>query len=152
MSFRVSQAVAGQIENLDDPLTRMIDKSAVALTKGVLTNLNSTNHNYEICPTNGKKPFALCVRDAAAADLKFEGLEAPFYGYVTTTTTLDPGDYVKPSTTVAGQVERFVIGTSTEDQRVGQYRGRATHIVRDHAGKYTTGQAAIGAVVLVRFL
>lgn len=43
---------------------------------------------------------------------------------VVTTTILLPGDPVKASTTVAGQVEKFVVGTDAEGLKIGYYVGK----------------------------
>jgi hypothetical protein len=43
---------------------------------------------------------------------------------VQTTTALIPGDPVKSSTTVAGCVEKFIVGTDAEGLKVGYYVGK----------------------------
>ena len=43
---------------------------------------------------------------------------------IVTTTILIPGDPVKSSTSVTGQVEKFVVGTDAEGLKVGYYVGK----------------------------
>jgi hypothetical protein len=99
---------------------------AVAIPKnsGVL-NANASGQ-LQVCPTNGLGPFFFPGEDAKAADLRVSvyGQKARGIKYaLKNSAALVANDPVKPSTTVAGQVEKFVKGTDTFEKLVGYYRG-----------------------------
>lgn len=100
---------------------------AIAKNAGVL-NTNASGE-LQVCPTNGLGPFYFPGEAATAADLRASvyGQKARGIKYVLkNSTNLVANDPVKRSTTVAGQVEKFVKGTDTFEQLVGFFRGLAT--------------------------
>jgi len=101
--------------------------TAIAKNAGVL-NTNATGE-LQICPINGVGPFYLPGEAALAADLRASvyGTKARGIKYaLENSTNLVANDPVKRSTTVPGQVEKFIIATDAQNILVGFYRGLVT--------------------------
>lgn len=104
--------------------------NAVALVKGnVLVKIGASN--LAISPTTqvaGSEYFvAIESKDnsgGSAGDLSIGVAKRGDIVGVITSTILIPGDPVKASTTVAGQVEKFVVGTDAEGLKIGYYVGK----------------------------
>jgi hypothetical protein len=99
---------------------------AVAIPKnaGVL-NFNASGQ-MQVCPTAGLGPFCFPGEDANANDLRVSvyGQKARGIKYtLKNSAALVANDPVKPSTTVAGQVEKFVKGTDSLEKLIGYFRG-----------------------------
>lgn len=104
--------------------------NAVNLAKGVvLAKIGASN--LAISPTTavaGTQYFVSTeAKDnsgGAAAGLSIAVAKQNDIVAVVTTTILIAGDPVKTSTSVAGQVEKFVVGTDAEGLKVGYYVGK----------------------------
>src|SRR3990167_1964675 len=104
--------------------------NAVALVKGnLLVKIGASN--LAIAPTTavaGSKYFvAIESKDnsgGSAADLSIGVAKAGDIVGVITTTALIAGDPVKSSTSIAGRVEKFIVGTDAEGLKVGYYVGK----------------------------
>lgn len=112
--------------------------NAVNLTKGLLlAKIAATN--LAVSPTTavaGSKYFvSIEAKDnsgGSAGDLSIGVAKAGDIVGVVTSTILIPGDPVKSSTTVVGQVEKFVAGTDAEGLKVGYFVGiEAAKFTRD---------------------
>lgn len=100
---------------------------AIAKNAGVL-NTNASGE-LQVCPVDGLGPFYFPGEAAAAADLRASvyGTKARGIKYaLKNSTNLVPNDPVKPSTTVPGQIEKFIKGTDSLEKLVGWYRGLVT--------------------------
>jgi hypothetical protein len=101
--------------------------TAIAKNAGLL-NTNASGE-LVVCPVAGLGPYYLPGEAALAADLRASvyGTKARGIKYVLkNSTNLVANDPVKPSTTVPGQVEKFIKGTDSLEKLVGWYRGLAT--------------------------
>ncbi len=118
--------------------TEKINKVAgVAIAKNAgLLNTNASGE-LQICPTTGLAPFYFPGEAALAADLRASvyGTKARGIKYaLKNSTNLVANDPVKPSTTVPGQVEKFIKGTDSLEKLVGWYRGLVTQAADLTAG------------------
>jgi len=124
--------------------------NAVALTKGLLlAKIGATN--LAVSPTTavaGTKYYvAIEAKDnsgGSAGDLSIGVAKAGDIVGVVTSTILIPGDPVKSSTTVVGQVEKFVVGTDAEGLKVGYFVGiEAAKFARSGTTPY--GETLVGS-------
>ena len=121
--------------------TEKINKAVgVAINKNAGVLNTSAVGELQVCPVDGLGPFYFpgeTVQQLANGTLicaTADMLRASVYGtkargikYVLkNSTNLVANDPVKRSTTVPGQVEKFIKGTDTFEELVGWYRGLAT--------------------------
>lgn len=101
-----------------------INKGAVAHTKGLVVQKDATG-NLVVAPITGaKRPFYVCYEDSLTTDKRQHVWEQENPWIVLqTTNTLLPNDRVKPSTTVAGKIEKFIEATDAETLAIGIYHG-----------------------------
>lgn len=104
--------------------------NAVNLTKGLLLAKIGAS-NLAVSPTSavaGSEYFvSIEAKDnsgGSAADLSIGVAKRGDIVGIVTTTILIAGDPVKSSTTVVGQVEKFIVGTDAEGLKVGYYVGK----------------------------
>jgi hypothetical protein len=103
---------------------RKVNKGAVAHTKGLVVQKDASG-NLIVAPTTGaKRPFYICYEDSLTTDKRQHVWDqtGPWV-VLQTTTILVPNDRVKPSTTVAGKIEKFIEGTDAEALAIGIYLG-----------------------------
>lgn len=104
--------------------------NAVNLAKGkLLAKIGASN--LQIAPTtivDGTKYYvSIEAKDNSGGsdgDLSIGVAKSQDIVGIVTTTILIAGDPVKTSSTVDGQVEKFVVGTDAEGQKVGYYVGK----------------------------
>ena len=138
------------------------------IPKGVVVGHNDTGY-IVVADTSGSldgrtKFVTTEAKDnsgGAAGDLTIAVVGPGQFVTVETTTTLVAGDRVKASTTVAGDVERFVPTTDTADELVGTFlRKEGGQITKNlltpfteeflDDGDFGPGSAAINEIVEIR--
>lgn len=150
-----SQHLAGDIELIGPilPVTRLVDKTGVAIAQGDLVHMIEATDNYETCPTGatGTGPYGVAAKAALAGDIKVEIWEGPnIFVYVKADSAIPPHNQVRGPTVTAGRVSAFVVGTTAATLLVGQYfaKGNVTPIQGD--GVTATTAAANNDLILIR--
>lgn len=144
--------------------TEKINKAVgTAINKNAgLLNTNASGE-LQICPTTGLGPFylpgetvtqladgTLICATAAALRASVYGTKARGIKYVLkNSTNLVANDPVKPSTTVPGQVEKFIKGTDSLEKLVGWYRGLASQAADLTAGDVLQANATSTGLLCV---
>jgi len=153
MSFVGGTQLGDRFDNLHDYYQEMQNKGGVAYTKGQVLSTDQTTGNVILAPTtNARRPFFVAYADSVIADprqpcWKQEGM----WLVGITTTALKPNSRLKPSTTVAGQLEKLVEGTDTEALCVGVYKGTLDLGVDITSGTVRVDDAEAGELIVYEF-
>lgn len=165
MSYTIGGVDVGTV--IDD--THIYETEKINKAVGVAINKNAgvlnTNASGElqVCPTTGLAPFyfpgetvtqladgTLVCATAAMLRASVYGTKARGIKYaLKNSTNLVANDPVKPSTTVAGQVEKFVKGTDSLEKLVGYYRGLVTQAADLTAGDVLQANATSTGLLCV---
>lgn len=106
-----------QVVALQKVITDVIAKGAV------LYNDSVTAKKWKVVGTAGAErgPYAVAVKAAANGDTTVAAVVSGATVSVTASGAIPPGAYIKPSTTVAGRVEEFVLATDNVGLKCGVY-------------------------------
>jgi hypothetical protein len=150
-----SQHLAGDVELISPilPVTRLVDKTGVAIAQGDVVHMIEATDNYETVPigATGLAPFGVAAKAALSTDVKVEIWEGPdVYVYVKADSAIPPNNLVRNGTVTAGRVSAFVQGTTAANLLVGQYiaKGNVSPLQGDGVTAITA--AANNDLILVR--
>ena len=132
--------------------------SADVIAKGLVVWLDDANATpglraYKLVGTAGAErgPYKVTTSPKAAGVAKLTGVDAGFEVTVTASAAIPGGAYVKPSTTVAGQVEAFVKATDNIGLRIGEYVRKGKY-ANSGDGNNAVGAAAANDVIVIKLL
>jgi len=131
--------------------------SADVIAKGLVVFLDYSNATaglraYKVCGTAGAErgPYRVTTSAKAAGVAKLTGVETDFEVSVTASAAIAGGAFVKPSTTVAGQVAQWAI-TDDPGLKVGEYVRKAKYS-NSGDGNNAVGAAAASDVIVIKLL
>lgn len=131
--------------------------SADVIAKGLVVFLDYSNATaglraYKLLGTAGAErgPYKVVTAPKAAGVAKLTGVGSGFEVSVTASAAIAGGAYVKPSTTVAGQVTQWAI-TDDVDLRIGEYVRKAKY-ANSGDGNNAVGAAAASDVIVIKLL
>lgn len=149
-----SQNLAGDVELIGPilPVTRLVDKTGVAIAQGDLVNMVIATDNWNTCPVGatGVGPYGVAAKAALAADTKVEIWEGPsVYVYVKADMAIPPHNVVRGPTVTAGRVSAWAAIDGYE-LRVGIYVLKGNVVPLQGDGVTATTAAANGDLILVK--
>jgi hypothetical protein len=131
--------------------------SADVIAKGLVVfndyaNATAGLRAYKLCGTAGAErgPYKVVTSPKAAGVAKLTGVETDFEVTVTASAAIAGGAKVKPSTTVAGQVEQWAL-TDNAGLIVGEYVRKGKY-ANSGDGNNAVGAAAANDVIVIKLV
>lgn len=132
--------------------------SADVIAKGLVVFLDYANATaglraYKLVGTAGaeKGPYKVVTSPKAAGVAKLTGVGSDFEVTVTASAAIAGGAFVKPSTTVAGQVAQWIQATDDPGLKVGEYVRKGKY-ANSGDGNNAVGAAAANDVIVIKLL